>query len=152
MANTPAKQAPTELVRLEIVDWDGPIVEIHFVRPLVSVEDVDRLVAEAEAFVKAHIAPWEDGKAYFLTCYDNFSVPKQLAQRLQDLFVGFNRRYSKGDVRYGGTLVAKTLVISTAIRSESASEIYATREEALDHLRKRIRGRVAGAPIDRTRR
>ena len=53
----------------------------------------------------------------------------------------FNQQYSKGDVRYGGSVVAQSLVISTAIRSLSASEIHPTREKALESLRERIRRR-----------
>jgi hypothetical protein len=127
------------LITMEVVDWDGPIIEIRFQQPITSTAAADELVRQARSFVEAHIARRGDGKAYFVTCYEGFSVSRESAQRLQDGFVDFNAQYSKGDVRYGGSLVAQTLIISTAIRSESRSELYATREEALDHLREQIR-------------
>lgn len=128
------------LISMEVVDWKGPIVEIRFRHPITSADDVDELVSEARSFMEAHVARRGDGKAYFVTCYEGFSVSRSAAQRLQDRFVEFNQKYSKGDVRYGGQLVAQTLIISTAIRSEAPSEIYPTRAEALEHLRQRIRG------------
>jgi hypothetical protein len=132
-AAAPAREM--ELVTMQVVDWEGPIVEILFRRPLATRADLDELLRETSSFMEEVVIPAGRPQAYFLTCYDRFSVPRELARALQEVFLDFNRRYSKGDVRYGGTLVAKTLVISTAIRSESASELHATREEALAALR-----------------
>ena len=44
MADTPPrpKQEMT-LITMEVVDWDGPIVEIRFRRPITSVETIDEL-------------------------------------------------------------------------------------------------------------
>jgi hypothetical protein len=90
--------------------------------------------------MEQHVVPAGAARTYFLTCYDGFSVARDQAHRLQEAFLSFNAVYSKGDARYGGSLVAQTLVIATAVRSESASEMHATRDEALGRLRARIRG------------
>ncbi len=139
----PSQNAPSDpgrLVTIQVVDWKGPIVEVVFHRPIRSLEDVRELVDEADEFMRRHVLPTGARKAYFLTCYDHFAVAKDLAHPLQEAFLRFNEQYSLGDARYGGTLVAQSLVISTAIRSESPSELHATREDALGRLRKRIRG------------
>ncbi len=129
----------SELVTLRVVDWDGPIVEILFHRAVASGADVSELLRSARFFMEEHVVSAGAPKAYFVTCYDRFSVSRDLAAPLQEAFLDFNRTYSKGDARYGGTLVAQTLVISTSIRAEKPSEIYATRQEALEHLRERVR-------------
>jgi hypothetical protein len=89
--------------------------------------------------MEEHLPAEDAHRAYFLTCYDHFAVPHDLAHSLQEAFLDFNRLYSKGDARYGGTVVAQTLIISTAIKAQTPSELCATREEALQHLRARIR-------------
>jgi hypothetical protein len=126
------------LVTMQVVDWDGPIVEILFRQPILTEHDVEELLREARSFMDQRVVPAGATHVYFLTCYDGFSVSRQQARRLQDAFVGFNAAYSKGDARYGGSLVAQTLVIATAVRSESASEMHATRDEALQRLRARM--------------
>ena len=127
------------LLTLRVVDRDGPIVEVLFHRAIATADDVREVLHSARTFMEEHLVPAGAAKAYFVTCYDRFSVSRDVARPLQDAFLEFNREYSKGDARYGGTVVAQTLVISTAIRSEKPSEICATREEALEHLRARIR-------------
>jgi hypothetical protein len=139
MSQPTATLREMDLVTMQVVDWEGPIVEILFRRPLAAATDIAELLRETRSFMEETLVSAGKAKAYFLTCYDHFSVPRELAHALQEAFLEFNGRYSKGDVRYGGTLVAKTLVISTAIRSESASEMYATRDEALASLRTRHR-------------
>ena len=130
------------LLTLRVVDREGPIVEILFLRPIASITDVSELARAARTFMERHVVSTGAAKAYFVTCYDHFSVSREVAQPLQDAFLEFNRAYSKGDARYGGTLVAQTLVISTSIRDERPSEICATREEALARLRTRIRAKT----------
>ncbi len=127
------------LVTIQVVDWEGPIVEIVFHRPIATPDDVAELLRVARGFMDEHVLPSGAQRAYFVTCYDRFAVAKEQAHPLQEAFLEFNRQYSKGDVRYGGSLVAQSLVISTAIRSESASELHPTRERALESLRERIR-------------
>ena len=128
-----------DLVTMQVVEWDGPIVEILFHSPIATAGDVARLLREARTFMDETVVKTGRSKAFFLTCYDGFSVAREHAGELQQAFLEFNKQYSKGDVRYGGTIVARTLVIATAIRSESSSEHYGTREEALLSLRQRIR-------------
>jgi hypothetical protein len=130
-----------DLVTMQVVDWEGPIVEILFHRPVASSEDVSELLRETRSFMEEKVVKAGLKKAYFLTCYEGFSVTREHANELQQAFLAFNGQYSQGDVRYGGTILAKTLVISTAIRSESSSEHYDTREKALESLRARIRNR-----------
>ncbi len=137
MTQPSAARREMDLVTMRVVDWAGPIVEILFQRPLAVAADVAELLRETRSFMEDVLVAAGQPKAYFVTCYDHFAVPRELAHALQEAFLEFNRQYSKGDVRYGGSLVAKTLVISTAIRSESSSEIYATRDEALASLRAR---------------
>ncbi len=139
MGQPAAARREMDLVTMQVVDWQGPIVEILFQRPVTTAADVGELLREARSFMEEAVVAAGEAQAYFVTCYDRFSVPRELAHALQEAFLEFNRQYSKGDVRYGGTLVAKTLVISTAIRSESSSEIYATRDEAIASLRARHR-------------
>ena len=129
------------LVTMQVVDWEGPIVEIVFHRPIATSDDVTELLRETRGFMDQHVRPSGAQKAYFVTCYDGFRVAKEQVHPLQEAFLEFNQQYSKGDVRYGGSVVAQSLVISTAIRSLSASEIHPTREEALESLRERIRCR-----------
>jgi hypothetical protein len=126
------------LVTMQVVDWDGPIVEIIFQRPILTERHVEELLWDARSFMEQHVVSAGAARAYFLTCYDGFSVSRDQAHRLQDAFVSFNAVYSRGDARYGGSLVAQTLVIATAVRSESASEMHATRDAALVRLRARI--------------
>jgi len=133
----PRKDTP--LVTIRLIDWTGPIVEVLFHRGFSTSADVEELMHAVTAFVEEHIPAKDGHRAYFLTCYDHFAVPHDLAHPLQEAFLRFNRLYSKGDARYGGTVVAQTLIISTAIRAQTPSEICATREEALQHLRARIR-------------
>jgi hypothetical protein len=135
--------AGARLVTLEVVEREGPIVEIVFHRPIASPEDVDELLREASDFMVRQVLPSGARKAYFLTCYDGFAVAKDLARSLQDAFLRFNEQYSLGDARYGGAVVAQSLVIATAIRSESASELYSTRKGALRSLKARMAGRGA---------
>ncbi len=139
MSQPAAARREMDLVTMQVVDWEGPIVEILFHRPLATAADVAELLRETRSFMEETVVAAGKAKSYFVTCYDHFSVPREVAHALQEAFLEFNRQYSKGDVRYGGTLVAKTLVISTAIRSESSSELYATRDEALASLRARHR-------------
>jgi hypothetical protein len=137
MSQPDAARCEMELVTMQVVDWEGPLVEILFRRPLATADDVTELLRETRSFMEETLVAAGRPKAYFVTCYDNFSMPRELAHVLQETFLDFNRQYSKGDVRYGGTLMAKTLVISTAIRSDSSSEIHATRDEAIASLRTR---------------
>jgi hypothetical protein len=132
----------TALVTIQVVDWAGPIVEVLFHRGIARAADIEELMRTARSFLEDHVVAAGEPKAYFLTCYDHFSVSHDLAHPLQEAFLEFNRLYSKGDARYGGTVVAQTLIISTAIRAEKPSEICATRDEALQHLRARIRAEM----------
>ncbi len=111
-----------DLVTMQVVDWEGPIVEIQFRRPIATSQDVADLARQARAFVEDNVVRAGRSKAYFLTCYEGFAVARECAAELQQAFLAFNGQYSKRDVRYGGTIVAKSIVISTAIRSESSSE------------------------------
>jgi hypothetical protein len=128
----------TSLMTIRLIDWTGPIVEVQFHRGFSSVADVEDLMSTARSFMEEHLPAADAHRAYFLTCYDHFAVSHDLAHSLQEAFLEFNRLYSKGDARYGGTVVAQTLIISTAIRAQTPSEICATRDEALQHLRARI--------------
>jgi hypothetical protein len=122
---------------MQVVDWQGPIVEISFNRPILTEDDVRKVLDQAKSFMQLHLAGTGHDRVYFITCYDGFSVARAVAMSLQEGFLEFNRRYSQGDVRYGGSAAAKTIVISTAIKSTSRSEIYTSREEALSRLRSR---------------
>lgn len=130
------------LVALQVIDWVGPIVEVLFHRGIASAADIEELMRTARAFMEEHVRAAGVPQAYFLTCYDHFAVPHDLAHPLQEALLEFNRTYSKGDARYGGTLVAQTLIISTAIRAGAPSEICATRDEALRHLGARVRAEM----------
>ena len=130
------------LVTIQIVDTVGPIVEVLFHRGITTAADVEELLGSVRSFLEDYVVAAGSPKAYFVTCYDHFSVTHDLAHPLQEAILEFNRTYSKGDARYGGTVVAQTLIISTAIRAAAPSEIYATRNEALQHLRARIRAEM----------
>ena len=134
-ANFGVLRQELSLTTMQVADWNGPIVEVLFHHPITSAADVDCLLRETRAFMDTHIAPRGSPKAYFLTCYDGFTASRENLRHLQDAFLAFNREYSRGDARYGGSVVAQTLVISTAIRADARAEIYATRAEALAHLR-----------------
>jgi len=124
-----------QYLTMEVADWEGPIVEIWFTREIKTVEDTERVLQEATLFMRRFVTP-NAPKAYFLTCYDGLSsVPNDLIAELQDKFVSFNERFSLGDVRYGGAVFAKTLVIATAIRSGAPSALHDSREQALTKLR-----------------
>ncbi len=137
-------RAEMSLVTMQVVDWEGPIVEILFHKPIAEARDVDELLRQARSFMDQHVAR-AGQRAYFLTCYDGFSVTREQAGRVQEAFIEFNGTYSRGDVRYGGSLLAKTLVITTAIRSKSASELHVTRDEALEVLRARVSEEARGS-------
>jgi hypothetical protein len=122
---------------MQVVDWQGPIVEISFNRPILTADDVHTVLEQAHSFMQLHLVGSGHDRVYFITCYDGFSVAREVTMLLQEGFLEFNRSYSQGDVRYGGSPAAKTIVISTAIKSTSRSEIYASREEALCRLRAR---------------
>jgi hypothetical protein len=124
---------------MQVVDWQGPVVEIQFNQPISSQQDVEAVFDQARRFMARHFPPEPDQeKVYFVTCYDGFSVTHETALAMQESFIDFNRRYSRGDVRYGGSASAKTIIISTAIKSTSQSEICTGREQALERIRARI--------------
>lgn len=122
---------------LEVVDWNGPIVEIGFERPMRSAVDAAAAVREASSFMRTRVSP-RASQAYFVTCYDGLSVTREILADLRERFIDFNSRYSLGDVRYGGSHAARTFVVATAVHSASRSNHYETREEALAALRRRI--------------
>ncbi len=123
---------------VQVVDWTGPIVETVFHRSIETQSDVDTLWSEATEFMTTVVAPRAE-KAFFLTCYDGFRVARDLLGVFQDGLVAFNERFSKGDARYGGSDVARMILISTSIRSARSSNLHGQREEALASLRKEIR-------------
>ena len=123
---------------LEVVDWAGPIVEIRFLKTIESETDVVAAVAEASSFMRESVLPRADG-AYFITCYDGLAMSPETLSALRERFIGFNDRYSRGDVRYGGGAPARTFVVSAAIQSRSRSNHYESRAEALTALRSTIR-------------
>jgi hypothetical protein len=57
---------------------------------------------------------------------------------LRERFIAFNARYTIGDVRYGGSYVARTFVVAIAVRSAFRSNHFETRAEALAALRRQI--------------
>jgi hypothetical protein len=123
---------------MQVVDWQGPVVEILFNRPISSQQDVQLVLDQACRFMDRYFSGTDHEKVYFVTCYDGFSVNHETALALQESFIDFNRRYSHGDVRYGGSASAKTIIISTAIKSTSQSDICSDREQALGRIRARI--------------
>lgn len=136
-----ADARPVESYRflsLEVVDWSGPIVEIRFDKPIETMTDVGAAVREASLFMRTKVQPRAD-TAYFITCYDDLSITRETLNELREQFIGFNERFSVGDVRYGGGHVARTFVVSTSIQSASRSNHYETRNEALSALRRQIR-------------
>lgn len=122
-----------QYLTMQIVDNRGPIVEVKFVRNIETEADVKALVEEASEWVKATFGP--TGKAYFLNCYDNLSIPLKLVDALKNGFFTFNKNHSKSDVRYGGGVSTKAFWISTAIKEGVSSNFYNTREEGLEVLR-----------------
>lgn len=122
-----------DFLTMEIVEKRGPIVEISFNRPISDEGDAAEVVKEADRFMRETVPPLA-GKAYFVTCYDNLSISREVLKILQERFIGFNKTYSLGDTRYGGGLVARSFIISTAVKSHSESRIFNTREEALSAL------------------
>jgi hypothetical protein len=136
------RELPREVMShltMQVLDWQGPVVEIQFNRPIVSRHDVELVVEQASRFMDRHFSSGSgEEKVYFVTCYDGFSVNREAALALQESFIDFNRRYSLGDVRYGGSASAKTIIISTAIKSTSQSDICTGREQALERIRNRI--------------
>jgi hypothetical protein len=137
------KELPRDVMShltMQVVDWQGPVVEILFNRPISSKQDVALVLDQACRFMDRHFSGSDQEKVYFVTCYDGFSVNRETALALQESFIDFNRRYSRGDVRYGGSASAKTIIISTAIKSTSQSDICSNREEALDRIRAKMNG------------
>jgi hypothetical protein len=131
-----------DFLTMRVVDWDGPIVEIVFNRRIASEPDVEIVLREAIDFMRKYVVA-KAKKAYFVTCYDNLDVSRELLTQLQERFVEFNATFSLGDVRYGGTELAQMFVITTSIRSATRSNIFPGREQALAALRDRIRGQTA---------
>jgi hypothetical protein len=123
---------------LEVVDWTGPIVEIRFDKPIESATDAATAVREASSFMRTRVRP-RASQAYFITCYDGLAITRETLNELREQFIDFNKRFSLGDVRYGGGHVAKTFVVSTAIQSASRSNHFETRAEALAVLHTQIR-------------
>jgi len=123
-----------QLLTMEVLDWEGPIVEIRFNGRVSTQEDVRQLAVEANAFVEACVLSRAE-RAYFVTCYDGLSAPSDILVELQDAFVDFNQRFSLGDVRYGGGDLAQTVAITTAIRSGHPSKVHSSRKEAVAFLR-----------------
>ena len=100
--------------------------------------DVNTAVREATSFMRTRVSP-RASQAYFITCYDGLVITRETLNELRERFIDFNGRYSLGDVRYGGSHVAKTFVVSTAIQSASRSNHFETRPEALAVLHRQIR-------------
>ena len=127
---------------LNVTDWTGPIVEIRFARPVQTAHDVQTVIREATTFMQSVVRP-RARRAYFMTCYDGLSVGHDVLSELRERFVEFNKRFSLGDVRYGGKAFAKTLVVATSLLSSTPSNHFATRQEALASLRRSARDRGA---------
>jgi hypothetical protein len=123
---------------LAVVDWNGPIVEITFDKPIETTTDTATAVREASTFMRTRVSP-RASKAYFITCYDGLVITRETLNELRERFIEFNQRFSLGDVRYGGSHVARTFVVSTAIQSASRSNHFETRPEALAVLHRQIR-------------
>lgn len=123
---------------LQVVDWDGPVVEIGFDRPIESKADAGAAVREASLFMRTQVAP-RSPTAFFITCYDGLTVGREPLAELQQRFIEFNEKFSVGDVRYGGSTFARTFVTATSIQSASRSNHYQSRDEALSALREKIR-------------
>ncbi len=133
-------------LNLEVVDWNGPIVEIGFEQPITSASDAAAAVREASSFMRTTVLS-QAATAYFITCYDGLSVTREVLADLRERFIEFNARYSVGDVRYGGSHAARTFVVATAVHSASRSNHFETRAEALAALRRQItRPRIAPSP------
>jgi hypothetical protein len=130
---------------MKVIDRNGPIVEIGFVRRIESPQDVDRLLAEAESFMEAEVRPFSE-RTYFVTCYDRLSVAAELVRELRDRFSGFNKKYSKANVRYGGSTFAKTFVIATSIKDRDNVALYPDRDSAVAAIRKLIVGGALPSP------
>jgi hypothetical protein len=135
---------------IDVVDWNGPIVELGFNRPINNEHDADAVVREAHTFMRTRLAP-RARKAYFVTCYDDLVVSPKHLERLREGFLGFNAAYSLGDVRYGGAHFAKTFIISAAVRAAERSNIHPDRESALKALRDHIRADRHGGRGQRRR-
>ena len=123
---------------LEVVDWNGPIVEIRFDKTIEATADVSAAVREASLFMRTKVQP-RSKSAFFITCYDDLSITRETLNELREQFIVFNERFSEGDVRYGGGHVARTFVVSTSIQSASRSNHYEKRNEALAALRRQMR-------------
>ncbi len=136
-----ADSLPNESYRflsLEVVDWAGPIVEIRFCGAIESNSDVSAAVREASLFMRTKVLP-RSNTAFFITCYDGLSITRETLNELREQFIGFNARFSAGDVRYGGGHVARTFVVSASIQSASRSNHFESRNEALAAVRRQIR-------------
>jgi hypothetical protein len=119
---------------MQVVDWDGPIVEIGFHRPVETEGDLALLLREANTFMRVHVTP-KARKVYFVTCYDGLHFASGVMAKAREGFATFNGKYSLGDVRYGGDTVAKTFIIAQSIEAATRSHIFETREQALAALR-----------------
>jgi len=130
---------------MKVIDRNGPIVEIDFHRKIESPEDMDVLLAEAESFMEAVVRPFSE-RTYFVTCYDRLSVAVELIPKLRDRFSGFNKKYSKANVRYGGSTFAKTFVIATSIKDKDDVALYPDRERAIAAIREVVNGGALPSP------
>lgn len=142
MHSHPSIMREMNFLTMKVIDRNGPIVEIDFNRRIESPEDIDVLLAEAESFMESVVRPISE-RTYFVTCYNRLSVAADLILELRDRFSGFNNKYSKANVRYGGSTFARTFVIATSIKGKEDVALYPDRESAVAAIRELI----AGGPL-----
>ncbi len=102
-------------------------------------EDVARWRAQLMAEAEAAIGP---GQAYLLVDYTGFSVSPLVAEEYGQVAEEFRKRFAKEVFRYGvKDQNSSSAAILQSIRRAHRSNIFATRQEAIEALEKARRGR-----------
>ena len=108
-------------------------------RTLSSEADVDRVFDEIRGFWRSHCG---GRKVYCVVDYTGVEIP----QRLQPHFAKRQREavdtYSITTVRWGATLVGRAALRAMAIKTHRPSNLYPTRDEALQVVRGIRVGRI----------
>lgn len=120
-----------EYLNFTVVDARIPIVEVSFNQSPNTPETANRMAQEAGEFMEK---TFPGQKGYFLNCYDQVKISRDLIDTLKKAFLAFNAKYSHGDVRYGGTLSSKAFWISTAVQEKIPSRVFQNRAKALAAL------------------